>query len=64
VLIVDRLADYVALAVAVHGVAVVIVNMTPTPKDNERLSEVARLVVRGYRVIELVAGLVSKRAKQ
>jgi hypothetical protein len=38
--------------------------MTPTPKDNARLSEVARLVVRGYRVIELAAGLVSKKAKQ
>jgi prephenate dehydrogenase len=61
---VDRLADYVTLAVAIHGVAVVIVNLTPTPKDNERLTDVARVVVKAYRAIEIVAGIVSKRAKQ
>jgi len=60
----DRLADYVTLAIALHGLAVVIVNMTPTPKDNERLSEVARVVVKAYRAIEILAGIVSKRAKQ
>lgn len=60
----DRLADYVTLAVAIHGVAVVIVNLTPTPKDNERLTDVARVVVKAYRAIEIVAGIVSKRAKQ
>lgn len=60
----DRLADYVTLAVAIHGVAVVIVNLTPTPKDNERLTDVARVVVKTYRAIEIVAGIVSKRAKQ
>lgn len=60
----SKLTEIVALAVAVHGVAVVIVNMTPTPKDDKRLSDIARLVVRGYRVIELAAGLVSHKAKQ
>jgi hypothetical protein len=61
---VDRISEYVALAVAIHGLAVVIVNMTPTPKDNERLSDVARMAVKAYRAIEIMAGLVSKRAKQ
>lgn len=60
----NRLPDIIALAVAIHGVAVVIVNITPTPKDDKRLSDLARLAVRGYRVIELAAGLISKRAKQ
>lgn len=60
----SKFAEIVTLAVAIHGVAVVIVNMTPTPKDNKQLSDIARLVVRGYRVIELAAGLVSKKAKQ
>lgn len=60
----SRLTEIVAIAVAVHGVAVVIVNMTPTPKDDKQLSDLARSIVRGYRVIELVAGLVSKKAKQ
>lgn len=60
----DRFADYVALAVAIHGLALVVVNLTPTPKDNERLSDIARVVVRAYRAVEILAGIVSKRAKQ
>jgi len=60
----DRFADYVALAVAIHGVALVIVNLTPTPKDNERLSDVARVVVKVYRAVEILAGIVSRKAKQ
>lgn len=60
----DRFADYVALAVALHGAAMIVVNMTPTPKDNAALDRYSRLVVKGYRVIEILAGIVSKRAKQ
>lgn len=60
----DRVADYVALAVALHGAALVWVNMTPTPKDNERLSKYSKLVVKIYRVTEILAGVVSKRVKQ
>lgn len=61
---VDRAADYVALAVAIHGAAVVIVNMTPTPKDNAALDKYSRLMVKLYRVVEILAGVVSKRVKQ
>lgn len=60
----DRMADYVALAVAIHGLALVIVNMTPTPKDNQALSTYARLVVKTYRAIEILAGIVSPRVKR
>lgn len=60
----DRFADYVALAIAIHAVAVVIVNLTPTPKDNQALSDATRLVVKLYRAIEILAGIVSHRAKQ
>lgn len=60
----DRFADYVALAVAIHGVALVIVNITPTPKDNQALSDATRVVVKLYRAIEILAGLVSRKAKQ
>jgi hypothetical protein len=61
---VDRAADYVALAVAIHGAAVVIVNMTPTPKDNAALDKYSRLMVKLYRVVEILAGVVSRRVKQ
>jgi len=60
----DRVADYVALAIAIHAAAVVWVNITPTPKDNERLSKYSRMVVRVYRVIEILAGVVSRKVKQ
>ena len=60
----DRLSEYVALAVALHGVALVIVNMTPTPKDNEALDNYRRIVVKAYRAIEILAGIVSPRVKR
>jgi hypothetical protein len=60
----ERLADYVALAVAVHGVALVVVNITPTPKDNEALTNAARVVVKAYRAIEILAGIISPRVKR
>jgi hypothetical protein len=59
-----HLADYVALAVAIHGVALVVVNMTPTPKDNEALDSYTRLLVKLYRVIEVLAGIVSPKVKR
>lgn len=60
----DRLTDLVTLAVAIHGVALVIVNMTPTPKDNKALNEYTRLLVKLYRVIEVVAGIISPKVKR
>lgn len=60
----DRFSDYVALAIALHGVALVIVNMTPTPKDNEALDNYRRIVVKAYRAIEILAGIVSPRVKR
>ena len=60
----DRFSDYVALAVALHGVALVIVNMTPTPKDNEALDNYRRIVVKAYRAVEILAGIVSPRVKR
>lgn len=60
----DRISDYVALAVAIHGVALVIVNMTPTPKDNQALSNYRRLAIKLYRAVEILAGVVSPLVKR
>lgn len=60
----DRFADYIALIVAVHGVAVVVVNMTPTPKDDEALSTYRRLAVKSYRALEILAGIITPLAKR
>ena len=48
--------NILAIALGVHAVAAVIVNVTPTPKDNEVLGKI-------YKVIELAAG-VTARAKE
>jgi hypothetical protein len=59
-----RLAEYVAVAVGVHGAAVAIVNLTPTPKDNEALGRYTRVAVKLYRAIEILAGIVTPLAKR
>jgi len=42
---------------AAHGLALVIVNLTKTPKDNEALGKV-------YKLVEVIAGLVTPLAKR
>lgn len=50
-------ADSIALlAAAVHGFAVAIVNLTPTPADDRWLG-------KGYRVVEAAAGILTTTAK-
>lgn len=46
-----------AVLVALHALALAIVNLTPTPKDDE-------VVAKVYSVIEVIAGIVSPKAKQ
>jgi len=60
----DRIAEYIAAAVAVHGAALAIVNLTPTPKDNEYLGKYSRMAVKLYRAIEILAGVVSPLVKR
>lgn len=42
---------------AVHAAALAIVNLTPTPKDDEA-------VAKFYKVIEFAAGILTKTAKK
>jgi hypothetical protein len=50
--------EAVAIALlAAHGAAVAIVNLTPTPKDDE-------VVAKLYKPIEWLAGILSKKAKE
>lgn len=45
-----------AVIVAAHALALAIVNLTPTPKDDEIVGKV-------YRVIEVLAGVLTRKAK-
>jgi len=60
----SSIAEYVAVAVGVHAAAVAIVNVTPTPKDNEALGKYSRMVVKLYRAIELLAGVITPLVKR
>ena len=48
---------WLTIILAAHAAAVVIVNATPTPRDDAILST-------AYRVVEAVAGVITARAKQ
>lgn len=47
----------VEILLAVHALAVLIVNLTPTQRDNEA-------VAKYYRIIEIFAGIITRLAKQ
>lgn len=53
---VPYLPEVVAGLVAAHALAVFIVNLTPTPKDDA-------IVSKAYTWIEFIAGIVTKKAK-
>lgn len=55
--IIDNAQKIVEILLAVHAVAILIVNLTPTPKDDA-------VVAKYYRVIEFLAGLITKLAKR
>jgi hypothetical protein len=51
-----HLPEIVATLFAIHAAALAIVNLTPTPKDDA-------YVAKFYRVIEILAGIVTKLSK-
>lgn len=50
-------SEIVGIAGALHLLALAIVNLTPTPKDDE-------VYAKAYKVIEKLAGVVTKMAKK
>jgi hypothetical protein len=50
-------AEVAGIAAALHILALAIVNLTPTPKDDE-------IYGKFYKVIEMIAGIISKTAKK
>ena len=60
----NRVSEYVALAIAIHGAAVLIVNLTPTPKDDKALGDVTRMTVKLYRAVEILAGIWTPLVKR
>ena len=59
-----HLPEVVTVVVAAHGLAVAIVNLTPTPKDDEALDTITRIGVKAYRAIEILAGIITPLVKR
>jgi len=53
----ENWAEVAGILAALHVLALAIVNATPTPKDDEIYGKL-------YKVIEVIAGIVSKTAKK
>ncbi len=55
--IIDHAENLIQVLFAVHVIALFFVNLTPTPKDNEA-------VYKYYKLVELLAGIVTRLAKR
>jgi len=53
----ENWTEIVGVLAALHMLALAIVNVTPTPKDDELYGKV-------YKVIEVLAGIITKLAKK
>jgi hypothetical protein len=52
----ENAKNLIEILIAIHAVALLIVNMTPTQKDNTALAKY-------YRIVEILAGIVTRLAK-
>jgi hypothetical protein len=55
--IISNWTEIVSVAAGAHMLALAVVNLTPTPKDDEIYGKI-------YRAVEILAGLVTKLAKK
>jgi len=53
----ENWAEIAGVLAALHVLALAIVNATPTPKDDE-------LYAKMYKVIEVIAGIITRTAKK
>lgn len=56
-IVIAKAPEIVAALFALHAAALAIVNLTPTPEDN-------KVVAKYYRIIEILAGILTQKAKQ
>lgn len=60
----ERLPELITLTMAIHGLAVAIVNLTPTPKDDRALRGFTTSGVKLYRAVEILAGIWTPLVKK
>jgi hypothetical protein len=59
-----HIPEVLTIVIAAHGLALAIVNLTPTPNDDEALDSISRMGVKVYRAIELLAGVITPLVKR
>ncbi len=62
--LIDNRRDLFEVAIAAHATAVLIVNLTPTPKDDAAAGAAGVMIRQAYRALEILAGLVFPLAKR
>lgn len=55
--ILNHLQQLLVVLFAIHALALAVCNLTPTPRDNE-------VVDKYYRILEILAGIVTRLAKK
>lgn len=62
--ITGNMRELFEIGLTIHGVAVLVVNLTPTPKDDEAVSAAGATLRQSYRIIEILAGVVTPLVKR
>lgn len=56
--------DLFEVLVAAHAVAVLVVNLTPTPRDDEAVGTAGAMLRQAYRALEVLAGVITPLVKR
>lgn len=62
--LIDNRRELFEIAIAAHATAVLIVNLTPTPKDDAAAGAAGLMIRQAYRAMEILAGIVFPLAKR
>ena len=62
--LIDNRRELFEVAIAAHATAVLIVNLTPTPRDDAAAGAAGVVIRQAYRALEILAGLVFPLAKR
>lgn len=62
--LIDNRRELFEVVVAVHAVAILIVNLTPSPKDDEAAGAVGAILPKLYKALEVLAGIILPIAKR
>lgn len=62
--LIDNRRELFEVVLAVHAVAILIVNLTPSPKDDEAAGAVGAVLPKLYKALEVLAGIILPIAKR